>query len=615
MPEEDDITRMKTRELGRDMSGHAGATAAPEAPAPSFDESYREADLGNQPADAGVYQAESDSVRPVADASLFAGGIPHDPFSGDPFEGRMVGNCRILEKITEGGSSWIYRARNLTFNLDRVIKILKPTLADDEENFERFKQEAQLTARLDHPNILRVFDTGEIGSQFYIEMEFVEGQTLRAYLQSHYRVRELDILGIASQIANALEYAHNVQINSADGPIIHGILHRDIKPENIMVTSSRTIKLMDFGAAKPMTTNTRTMQGTVVGTPHYMSPEQINGEPLDARSDFFSLGVLVYELCAGRRPFEADNLASLLWKIDECKVERLRKVRPAITPMTEELVDRLLAKNQDHRPRSAREIQEALQTSIQALRAWGSGQPARMPFSIRRSLPAMALIAALIALGLSGYTFWNGYRLLHGLAASPQLRSYFSTLLDKGIQAELAKDFSAALATYELIPSPSEGGDRAAYLEGRIRSAAIYFKHRDQLTKARSLLEQLRRDNDDPAIDAYLGQLCFKQALYLEAKERLEAFFNSTKTTVLRNSNYFNPNELQRDALYAYANALDGQYTFIEPKPEGLDEAILAWDRFLRFSDCASDPDDKRCRFAEKRTAELAAIRKKALPG
>jgi hypothetical protein len=175
----------------------------------------------------------------------------------------------------------------------------------------------------------------------------------------------------------------------------------------------------------------------------------------------------------------------------------------------------------------------------------------------------------------------------------------------------MAKDYSGALAAYELVPPPDKGGDHDAYLEARLRSAAIYFRHKDQLTKARSVLEGLRRDYDDPAIDAYLGQLYYGQALYMEAKERLEAYFNSTKTTVLRNSNWFNPHDFQKDALYAYANALDGQYTYIEQKPENLDAAVSAWDRFSRFADCSTESEDKRCRFAEKRSEDLARLRKK----
>lgn len=611
MEQHKDMTTMKTRALGKEYSqpleDPIGHLQSPEA-------------MGELRSSTGQFQSgtdhmsaihPADGMNPQADSSLFAGGIPMDPFSGDPFLGQMVGHCKILEKINEGGSALIYRAHNLTFGLDRVIKILRPALAEDQDNFERFKQEAQLTARLDHPNILRVFDTGEIGRQFYIEMEYVEGQSLRTYLTSHIRVREADILGLASQIAGALEYAHNVQIKTAEGELIHGILHRDIKPENIMITGNGTVKLMDFGAAKPMSVNTRTMQGTVVGTPHYMSPEQINGDPLDARSDFFSLGVLLYELCTGRRPFEADNLASLLWKIDACKYERVRKVRAAISPLTEELIEKLLAKSPEYRPSTAAEIQESLQISLRAFRVWGSGGTARIPFSLRRAYPTIALAASLVALCLSGYTFWRGWRFMHGFSASPQLQSYFSSLLGKGMDAEMAKDYPAALAIYELVPSPVKGGDRQVYLEAQLRSASIFFKHKDQLTKARSILESLRRDYDDPAIDAYLGQLYFGQALYMEAKERLEAYFNSGKSTVLRNSSYFNPHEFQRDALYAYANAMDGQFTFIEQKPELLDGALSAWDRFGGFSDCGRAQDDKRCRFMEKRVDELAKMRKK----
>ncbi len=547
-------------------------------------------------------------IQPMADSTLFSGGRPSDPFSGDPFIGQMVGNCQILEKINEGGSALIYRAHNLTFHLDRVIKILRPSLAEDQENFERFKQEAQLTARLDHPNILRVFDTGEIARQFFIEMEYVQGQSLRTYLQTHQHIREIDILGIASQIVGALDYAHNVQIKSAQGDSISGILHRDIKPENIMLTAGGTVKLMDFGAAKALSMNTRTMQGTVVGTPHYMSPEQINGDPLDARSDFFSLGVLIYELCTGHRPFDAENLATLLWKIDDCKFERVRKLRPAISPMTEELVDRLLAKNVDHRPNNAAEIQESLQTSIHAFRSWGTGRKLHIPFNLRQAFPTIALAVSVVALMLSTYTYWRSYNLFH---AAPRLQIYFSSLLDKGIEAEIAKDYPAALATYDMVPAPDRGGDQNVFLQAQLRTAAIYFQHRDQLTKARSILEQLRRDYRDPAIDAYLGQLYYSQALYLEAKERLEAYFDNKNATVLHGSPYFNQHEFYRDALYAYANALDAQYTFIDQKPNFIDAAMTAWDRFVSFSNCVSQGEDKRCRFAEKRLSELSTLRKK----
>ncbi len=586
MSSDENITTMKTLSLGKGIgSFHPDGTQTIQA-----------------------QSAPTPIAEVLADPSLFAGGMPADPFTGDPFVGQMVGNCQILEKINEGGSALIYRAHNLTFNLDRVIKILRPTLVDDGENFERFKQEAQFTARLDHPNILRVFDTGEIGKQFYIEMEFVQGQSLRTYMSAHNHIREVDILGITSQIVSALDYAHNVQIKTAEGDIIQGILHRDIKPENIMITSAGLVKLMDFGAAKGMTLNTHTAQGTVVGTPYYMSPEQINGEPLDARSDFFSLGVILYEMCTGHRPFEAENLVALIWKIDACTFVRVRKLRPSISFLTEELVEKLLAKEKQHRPSSTVEIQESVQTSLHAFRAWSMGQNFRIPFSIRKSYPTIALIASLVALTLSSATFIRAYHVLH---SAPQLQAYFSTLLGKGIDAEMSKDYSLALATYELVPSPDKGGDRLAYLEAQLRTAAIYFRHKDQLTKARSVLEQLRRQYDDPAIDAYLGQLYYSQALYLEAKDRLEAFLNSPKVTILRNSPYFNSNDFQRDALYAYANSLDAQYSYIDQKPEFLTGVLTAWDRFVRFSDCASDPDDKRCRYAAKRESDLSVQKKK----
>ena len=153
----------------------------------------------------------------------------------DPFVGTTIGNCQIIEKINEGGTAFIYKAHNIPFDLDRVVKILKPSLKDEEDFFIRFRQEAQLTARLDHPNILRLFDTGEVNGYFYMEMEYITGQTLREYMITNPKISERDILSIALQVSRALEYAHNVEISGPSGEVIHGILHRDIKPENIML--------------------------------------------------------------------------------------------------------------------------------------------------------------------------------------------------------------------------------------------------------------------------------------------------------------------------------------------------------------------------------------------
>ncbi|HLV32595.1 MAG TPA: serine/threonine-protein kinase, partial [Chitinispirillaceae bacterium] len=223
----------------------------------------------------------------------------------DPFIGKKIGNCEILEKINEGGTAFIYRAHNVHFGLERVVKILKPSLIDDKEFFIRFQQEAQLVARFDHPNILRVFDAGQVGGYFYIEMEHITGKTLREYIQTNVKISEREILSIAVQIVNALQYAHNVCFQGPQNEEIHGILHRDIKPENIMLTPGKFVKLMDFGAAKPLNITSNTMQGMIVGTFHYMSPEQLAGEKLDVRSDFFSLGIVLYELATGQRPFAA----------------------------------------------------------------------------------------------------------------------------------------------------------------------------------------------------------------------------------------------------------------------------------------------------------------------
>ncbi|MBD3315553.1 MAG: protein kinase [Chitinivibrionales bacterium] len=553
----------------------------------------------------------------VAHEDTSAENTNHSPVGKDPFIGRTVGACRILEKINEGGTAYIYRARNETFHLDRVIKILKPSLMNEEDFYDRFAREAQLTARLDHPNILRVFDTGEVDGYFYIEMEHVAGQSLRTYLGNNPRISEKQILNISSQVAKALEYAHNVKITAPDGNVINGILHRDIKPENIMVTPEDVVKLMDFGAAKPLNITSDTMQGMIVGTFHYMSPEQIEGKDLDARSDFFSLGIVMYELFTGRKPFNGKNLTMLIQSIRKCEHTSPRKLRPSISPLTEELIEKLLSRNPNHRPSRAREIDESLQICLQAYAAWGSGRKVRVPFSIKRAYPAISMVFSIAALVISFMSFaWNG-----GLIRMPMIdggsgklrkpvkgeAETYESLLEKGRKIEELKQWKEAVTIYELVPSVSEGGVANEYLEAQVRLARISFRHLNQFTRARAILERLGMEYSDPVIDAYLGEIYFRLALYGEARDRLDAALNTSKGSVIPNGP-----DSKKDLLYYYAYSLDKQYIYVDRDPGTLREAIEAWNYYMVSARCEEE-DDHECPFARKRLAELESINDKLL--
>ena len=526
--------------------------------------------------------------------------------SSDPFVGKRIGHCEIREKINEGGTAYIYKAFNTSFKLNRVVKILKPALSDEDDFFIRFSQEAQLTARLDHPNILRVFDTGEVEGYFYIEMEYLEGRTLRTLVSEQKKISERDVLHIGSQIVKALDYAHNVKIKSPSGEMITGILHRDIKPENIMISSDKIVKLMDFGAAKPLNLTSNTMQGMIVGTFHYMSPEQLDGKKLDPRSDFFSLGIVLYELFTGQKPFSSDKLVALISMIKACRYKPLRKLRPSVSPLSEELVDKLLSRRPNNRPQTAKEIDETIQVCLQAFTAWGSGKRVRVPFSFKRTFPTISLLLSLAACCLSVFTYLQMPKIQKEINSSMKEPSV--SLLEKGRDAETKGLWNEAVSIYEIVPPVEDGGVANEYLEAQLRRARICFAHLNQLTKAQAILEKLRMDFSDPTIDAYLGQIYFKRALYNEARERLDAAINSKKGSVIQQDT-----EFKGVLLYYYANSLDRQYIYIEQDPALLREAIKAWNYYSEFSGC--DERDKRknkdCVFARTRLKELEQIDKK----
>lgn len=517
----------------------------------------------------------------------------------DQFLGKTIGNCEIIKRINEGGTALIYQAHNTRFDLKRVVKILKPAFTEDEEYFIRFRQEAQLVARFDHPNILRVFDTGQVGGFFYIEMEYIEGQTLREYIRSNPKITEREILSIAAQLASALDYAHNVHIQSGASGEIHGILHRDIKPENVMLTSNKLVKLMDFGAAKPLNITSNTMQGMIVGTFHYMSPEQISDAPLDARSDFFSLGIVLYELATGVRPFSATTLTELIGRIKSCKYTRVRQLRKTISPLTEELIDRLLSKSQDHRPSTAKEIGESVQHCIHSYETWGTGKRVLIPFSLKRHFGTLALGFSFIALLFSGIALYRS--IFVDLSPVNFSESASVPLLEQGRSAERKELWDDAIRLYKMVPPIEKGGLANEYLESQVRMAAIMIKYQENYTKARKILEALKTHYSDPVIDAYLGRVYFHLDLFKEAQERFESALKSTAGSVIPQTS-----DSKSEILYYSACAIDGRFTQDEQNEALLVEAIKAWDFYLEFSKCSMKPKEPACVYAVRRREELS---------
>jgi eukaryotic-like serine/threonine-protein kinase len=274
------------------------------------------------------------------------------------FVGRVIGRYRVLAQLGAGGMGEVYAAEDTELGRKVALKLLPAALVGNAEQASRLQREARAASALNHPNIITVHETGEADGLRFIAMEFIQGETLRRQMRgSHVPVRVA--LDIAVQIAGALAAAHKA-----------GIIHRDIKPENVMARDDGYVKVLDFGIARLKDSQAATREdGTAArdveasaffGTASYMSPEQARGEPLDARTDLFSFGVLLYELLTGRRPFEGETLADVLRAVCEDEPQPLNVLRPNVPRALEEVVGKLLRKNRDERYQSADELLDDL---------------------------------------------------------------------------------------------------------------------------------------------------------------------------------------------------------------------------------------------------------------
>jgi serine/threonine protein kinase len=328
-----------------------------------------------------------------------------------PFLGKSIGRYRILSLLGRGGMGEVYRAKDATLGRDVAIKVLPSDFSIDRDRLRRFEREARAASALNHPNIITIHEFGQDGGVHFIVSEFIEGETLRRRITSE-RINAGEIPEIAIQVASALNAAHEA-----------GIVHRDIKPENVMVRPDGLVKVLDFGLAKLIerrsfdtvtdaneaseaTTAAWGAGGTgvVMGTVNYMSPEQARGQRLDARSDLFSLGVVLYEMSAGHSPFARATVADTIASILEKDPPPLAQFSPEVPEAMERIIRKALGKDRTERYQTARELLDDLKTLKSGDAVVAPAPKVNLAGVFKQPWRAAAIaMAALIAVGAAVY--------------------------------------------------------------------------------------------------------------------------------------------------------------------------------------------------------------------
>ena len=315
--------------------------------------------------------------------------------------GTKLGSYEILSALGAGGMGEVYRARDPKLGREIAIKVLPEEMAGNAQRRERFEREAKAVAALTHPNIVTIHSIEESEGVHFITMELVRGKTLTDLIESK-GLGLKRFFEIAVPVADAVSSAHG-----------HGITHRDLKPDNIMVSDEGQLKILDFGLAKlrleagdasdsALHTAAMTEAGRIVGTAAYMSPEQAEGKKLDHRTDIFSLGIILYEMLAGERPFKGDGPGSFLSAILRDTSTSVRTLNPACPPELTRIVKRALVKDPDRRYQSAKDLRNELDELKQELdsgvllEAGQASAPSRKSWTVWAAVGAVAIAAALV---------------------------------------------------------------------------------------------------------------------------------------------------------------------------------------------------------------------------
>ena len=268
--------------------------------------------------------------------------------------GKILNNrYEILKQIGSGGMATVYKAKCQLLNRYVAIKVLRDEFTTDAEFIKRFNTEAQSAASLTHPNIVGIYDVGNEDNMYYIVMELIKGKTLKEIITTDGILPWKWSVNVAVQIASALEFAHK-----------NNVVHRDIKPHNIIITEEGVAKVTDFGIARAISNSTITSFGSTMGSVHYFSPEHAKGGYTDAKSDIYSLGVVLYEMLTGKVPFEADTPVSIALKHMQEDAIDAKKLNPTIPASLNDIIKKAMQKDPNLRYNSAEEILEDLKETL-----------------------------------------------------------------------------------------------------------------------------------------------------------------------------------------------------------------------------------------------------------
>jgi len=540
--------------------------------------------------------------------------------------GKTISHYRVLRVLGEGGMGVVYEAEDIRLGRHVALKFVTQKMLDRPETIERFQREARAASLLNHPNICTIHDVGEVEGDHFIAMELLEGTTLETLLaQGPLPIERL--LPLAVQIADGLDAAHS-----------RGVIHRDIKPANIFVTSAGRVKIVDFGLAKflpsPATDPLRsasdsqttmqhlTLPGSPMGTVAFMSPEQARGEELDARSDLFSFGTLLYTMAVGEFPFRGKTLAVILSGILERPAIRPLERNPDLPPRLQDIILKALEKDRDERYQSAREmlvdLRQLLRETAGSLEAFVSGvtldalPPGRLPsgpfasqdarIRTRRKRYGIAAGAAGVAILAGGLVLWRATRHREapaGPATAPEIKS-LAVLPLENLSHDPAQDYFADGMTDELIGKLSN----ISALRVISRTSAMHYKGLKKPLP--EIARELRvdavvegsvlRSNDRVRINARLIRVSNDRQIWAESYERdlrdILALQSDVASAIAREIRIqIAPAESSQLASKrpvdpeAYQFYLKGRISFSRFTPESLTQAVEYFSRAI-----AKDP-------------------------